>query len=106
MKSPSEWKEQDLQELINLKVEESLRLEFKRADSLDDANTKKTEISKDVSAFANSAGGTIVYGIAESKQKPSCAESLSPIDPSKYSKEWLEQIINSRIQPRIQTQHP
>jgi predicted HTH transcriptional regulator len=102
MKPSSEWSEKDLLELISSKYEESLQLDFKRAESLDSSEKKKIEISKDVSAFANSAGGTIVYGIAESNQEPRCAESLSPIDPSKYNKEWVEQIVNSRIQPRIQ----
>jgi len=102
MKPPSEWTEQELLEIIRLKFDESLQLDFKRAESLGLSDGKKTEISKDVSAFANSAGGTIVYGTAESKTKPSCAETLSPINPADFSKEWLEQIINSRIQPRIQ----
>lgn len=102
MNPPEEWTEDDLSELIALKQEESVQLEFKRAESLDAADQrKKTEISKDVSAFANSAGGTIVYGIAESSQQPSCAESFSPIDPVKSSKDWLEQVIQSRIQPRV-----
>jgi hypothetical protein len=102
MKPPSEWSEADLLELIHLKTEENIQLDFKRADSLGSSDGKKNEISKDVSAFANSAGGTIVYGIAESQNEPHCAESLSPINPSTYSKEWLEQVINSRIQRRIQ----
>ncbi len=101
MKSPAEWTEQDLVDLIHLKQEENLQLDFKRAESLDSTDKKKTEISKDVSAFANSAGGTIVYGIGESAHEPRYAESFSPIDPAKHSKEWLEQVINSRIQPRI-----
>lgn len=102
MNQPDKWTEDDLSELIALKQEECLQLEFKRAESLDATDQKKkTEISKDVSAFANSAGGTIVYGIAESSQQPSCAESFSAIDPAKSSKEWLEQVIHSRIQPHI-----
>src|SRR5712692_6307153 len=102
MKAPAEWIEQDLLSLISFKQEESLQLDFKRAESLDSADKKKIEISKDVSAFANSAGGTIIYGMAESAHQPHYAEKLSPIEPSEYPKEWLEQIINSRIQPRIQ----
>ncbi len=102
MKSPAEWSEPELLELIHLKQEEGLQLDFKRAESLDSADKKKMEISKDVSAFANSAGGAIIYGMAESTSQPHYAEKLSPVEPSKYSKEWLEQIINSRIQPRIQ----
>lgn len=102
MTSPANWTEQDLINLIDFKQEESLELDFKRANSLDLTTEKrKDDISKDVSAFANSAGGTIVYGIAESGDKAHYAETLSPIDPAKCSKETLEQIINSRIHPRI-----
>jgi len=101
MKEPSAWQENDLLELIATKREESVGLDFKAADSLQDSDRAKHEISKDVSAFANSAGGVIVYGIAESKKEPHYAESVSPIDPSRISKEWLENVISSRIQPRL-----
>jgi hypothetical protein len=101
MKMPADWIVQDLMDLINLKQEESLQLDFKRAESLDSTERTKTEISKDVSAFANSAGGAIVYGIGKSVREPHVAEVFSPIDPTKCPKEWLEQVINSRVQPRI-----
>src|SRR5260370_37530633 len=102
MRSPADWTEQDLVNLIDLKQGESLELDFKRADSLDLTTEKrKADISKDVSAFANSAGGTIVYGIAESEDEAHYAGTLSRIDPAKCSKESLEQTINSRIHQRI-----
>src|SRR5437867_3263073 len=108
MKDPSEWQEDDLQSLIDSRAEESITREFKRADSLGVPSKpeldegKKTEISKDVSAMANSAGGIIVYGIAEDKDAPHPAVSVSPVDPKKFSKDWLEQVINARIKPPIQ----
>lgn len=103
MRAPRDWAEQDLIELVSIKQEEGLQLEFKRADALDPGKERnKTEISKDVSAFANSVGGTIVYGIRESSAKPHFAEAMSPIAACTCPKEWLEQIINSRIHPRIQ----
>lgn len=101
MKEPSTWQESDLLELITTRREESVGLDFKAADSLQDNDRAKRDISKDVSAFANSAGGVIVYGIAESEEEPHYAESVSPIDPSRFSKEWLENVISSRIQPRL-----
>ena len=56
--------EADLLALISAGVEESAALDYKRADSLNKRDDKKkTEITKDVSSFANSAGGTIIYGI-------------------------------------------
>lgn len=90
--------EQDLNDLIQLNAEESINLEFKSAGSLDFADQKKAEIAKDICAFANSAGGTIIYGINEINHK---ADSFSPIDGSLFTKEWLEQVIQSRVQRRI-----
>ena len=101
MKPPEQWEEKDILALVENKAEESIDLEFKSAGALARTDGHKREISKDVSAFANSAGGTIVYGVAESATKPHYAESLTPIDPKEISKEWLEQVINSTIRPRI-----
>ena len=59
------WTESRLQNYITSEIEESLTLEYKSAEALDRNETKKKEITKDVSAMANSAGGIIVYGISE-----------------------------------------
>src|SRR5664280_351246 len=91
--------EQDLRTLIELGAEESINLEFKSTDSLGQTNTQKAEIAKDVSAFANSAGGIIIYGVNEVNHK---ADSFSPIRGSELTKEWLEQVIQSRIQRKIE----
>ena len=102
MKDPTTWDESDLLQLIQTKQEEHLQLEFKGAIALGDSDGKKTEISKDVSAFANSAGGTLLYGMDEQSDEPNYAKALSPINPASFSKEWLEQVINSRIHPRVE----
>lgn len=101
MQQPEKWQEAEILGLISDKTEENIALDFKRADSVQQTDARKSEISKDVSAFANSTGGVIIYGIEESPDPPHVAVSLSPIDPARTSKEWLEQVINSRIQPRI-----
>jgi hypothetical protein len=56
---------------------------------------------KDVTALANSAGGQIVYGIEEDKvtRKPSRVDD--GVDDPKITREWIEQILNSRVQPRM-----
>ncbi|MCI0558004.1 MAG: ATP-binding protein, partial [Nitrososphaera sp.] len=105
MKPPASWKESDIVQLIKNKAEESINLDFKEAGALLASDKAKLEISKDVSAFANSAGGAIIYGIKESNTRPYYASAVSPVDPAAASKEWLEQVINSRIQPRIQAVH-
>jgi hypothetical protein len=94
-----DYSQSDIQSLIDNGVEETVYLDFKESRALDKSDKKKDEIAKDVSAFANSDGGIIVYGISEENH---CAGALSFIDGNIYTKEWLEQIINSRISRRIQ----
>lgn len=95
------WLLSDLENLIKNKVEENLNLEYKAADALQLTPEKKKEISKDVSAMANSAGGVIIYGIKESISEKHLPAEIEPINRKSFSKEWLEQVINSNIQPRI-----
>jgi hypothetical protein len=94
------WTLTDLNALVTGEAEESSTLEFKRSDSLNlDQEKAKSELSKDIASFANSAGGTIVYGIIEDNN---CASALDDgIDPRTIDKERLEQVINSRIKPRV-----
>jgi hypothetical protein len=63
----------------------------------------KKEISKDVSSFANSDGGVIIYGMKEfdEKEKIHLPEKLSPVNRGEYSKEWLENVITGNITPII-----
>lgn len=93
----------DLEILIKDKVEESLHLEYKAAGSLHNSDGKKTEIAKDVSAMANSDGGVIIYGISEFSDslKKQLPEKISPVIRNEFSKEWVENVINSNISPRI-----
>ena len=97
------WTEEKLNEYINNKIEENLHLEYKSADALDRIEKKKKEISKDISAFANSDGGVIIYGIKEYdiKDKEHLPEKIDPVNSLEFSKEWLEQIIQSNVAPRI-----
>jgi len=97
--NPWEWEEADLLELISTQRQESLDLEYKACGALENTDVNKNEISKDVSAFANSAGGTLVYGMMENGHIPTALDA--GYDPSATTKEWLEQVINSRIQRRI-----
>jgi hypothetical protein len=104
---------EDLEEMCNERTEESLILEFKPCDELrvgthmKDGNlrTRDTildELTRDVSAFLNSAGGTIIYGIRESN---SCAKKLDrknafkPDDESYSQPERVIQFLRYHIQP-------
>ena len=93
------YTKEDIQALIDLGVEESIHLDYKAAGALDKTDAKKKEISKDVASFANSDGGIIIYGVEEIDNKPI---GFSYIDGNVITKEWLEQVINSTINKRIQ----
>lgn len=99
MSNPKAWRESDLLALVASGEKESLILEYKACDALGISDGKKNELSKDVSAFANSAGGTIIYGIVENGHVPTNLDI--GFDRSAFTKEWLEQVINSRIQRRV-----
>lgn len=92
------YTKEDIQALIDLGVEESIHLEYKAAGALDKTDAKKKEISKDVASFANSDGGIIIYGMEEKEHKPI---SFSYVDGKIFTKEWLEQVINSTINRKI-----
>src|SRR5260221_3814868 len=88
--------------LIENKVEESLSLDYKSAMALDKRPTKTTEISKDISALANSDGGIIIYGIKEDSEQKQFPKEIDPVNRKDFTKEWLEQIIKDKIRPRIE----
>jgi predicted HTH transcriptional regulator len=97
--NPSDWLEADLQALIESEVTESLTLEFKAHEALTRRNNDpKREISKVVSSFANSAGGTVVYGVVEVGH---LATQMVGMDPRDVTREWLQQVIHSGVQPRV-----
>lgn len=94
------WDEDLVVRMIADGIEESLHLDYKAAGSL--AKQKKDEIVKDVTAFANSDGGVIIYGVREhsANDKKHLPERLDPIDRAEFSKEWLEHVI-ANAAPRM-----
>jgi len=102
MKDSWEWTEDDLLSMHSAQTKESLYLEFKGSLALANTDGKKNEISKDVSAFANSAGGDILYGVFQTETPPASFKGIDGgVNPNTISPEWIEQVINSNIQPRI-----
>ena len=100
MKELHEWTEADIISLVRDRADEGLTLEFKGCDAL--LNKKwREELAKDVSAFANSAGGTIVYGIKEGPITHEADQIDEGFDPSQLSKETIQRVIDSRIHRRI-----
>lgn len=90
---------EDLLRLIGDALPESIFLDYKSTEALKKTDGKRSELSKDVSAFANSAGGQLVYGIIEEDQKPLRIDG--GVDRKDISPEWLDQVLATNISPRI-----
>jgi predicted HTH transcriptional regulator len=91
--------EDDLNRLVEDEIQESLTLEYKRSEALGRSSAQRDELSKDVSALANSAGGQLIYGIREENHLP--VEVDGGVDNAVITREWIEQVLNSNIQPRL-----
>ena len=99
MLDPSNWTETNLNDLIRNDVQEDQHLDYKRSEALARSDQCRTELSKDVAAFANSDGGLIIYGIEERDHHPNRIDD--GVDAVHLNREWLEQITTSNIHPRI-----
>lgn len=86
----------DLRKYIENSIPESINLDYKDSRAL---NGKPGEIAKDVSAFANSDGGVIIYGIKEDQHRP--IELDDGVDHYVKTREWLETVILSNITPAL-----
>ena len=93
----------DLQVLVDEQETESRSLDYKVMLNLD-ADKAKEDFRKDVTAFANSAGGDLVVGIRDENGVPVelCGFDLVNQSQEQYRLRLLE-ILQSRIKPRIQS---
>jgi hypothetical protein len=91
--------ESDLRELISNQVAEGKNIEYKSILSVNTEEDKK-EFLTDVSSFANTAGGHIIYGMTEDKGIPLDLVGMNISDPDK-EKLRIEEIIRNGILPRI-----
>ena len=103
MKNANDWDEAYLLEFIRVGEQESLTLDYKASAGLTKTDKTRNDLSKDVSAFANSAGGFLVYGMLEDKHKPTAIDV--GVDRNTITKEWLESVIKSVIQPVVDDRH-
>jgi len=83
---------EDIEKLIDGKIKESITLDYKSELG------ENRKIAKDISAFANTLGGTIIYGIIEKDDLPF---SINWID-SKGIRERIENVLTSHVQPKLE----
>lgn len=91
--------ESDLTALIDTKVIENKYIEYKEAIALGNDKDKK-EFLRDVSSFANTAGGYLLYGIRELAGTPTDIIGLDAINPDEMTLR-LDEIIRSGLSPNI-----
>ena len=84
-----------LQDLLR-QTDETTTLDFKREIKLS-SDKDKNEFAKDVSAFANTKGGYIVYG----KEDPAEGGRIVGIRPETFSSEQMQQIISQKCYPPV-----
>ena len=99
MRPVAEWDESDLQALIRDEVQESLTLDYKRSAALGKGDKERNNLSKDVSAFANSEGGMLIYGMEENGHVATAIDA--GVDRAKLTKEWLESVSKTTIHPVV-----
>jgi Putative DNA-binding domain len=91
--------ERDLQDLVTAGVPEGVLIDYK-LQTYGRTDAEKNEFLKDVSSFANTAGGHLVIGMAESSGLPTAIAPLSGVDPDQELQR-LESLARDGIEPRI-----
>jgi hypothetical protein len=95
----AEIEEHDLRQLIDNETTESSDLEFKLLPP-DNSDAQKIEFLKDVTGFANTRGGHLVFGIAESD---GIAVELAGLNdpPADAAVRRLQDMLLGSIEPRL-----
>ncbi len=89
----------DIQQMIADQLQENVHLDYKRSAAIRRGSRERGDIAKDVSAFANSDGGVLIYGVEETNQLPVRIDS--GIEDSECSREWIEAAVMTGITPRL-----
>jgi len=96
--------ESDLESLLG--ESETIELEFKGPEDFLSWPEKREKVaddlSKEVSAFANTYGGQIIIGLKETRHPPRKAEAIVGLDPRQPPVETLQRLIESNVRPRLE----
>ncbi|MDD4661860.1 MAG: ATP-binding protein [Candidatus Pacebacteria bacterium] len=95
----SQLTEDDLQSLIDNKERESSILEYKQ--EISGTDHEKKEISKDVSAMANTEGGYLVIGIKEASGQADAIIGTPKTIGKQPVEAWIENVLIANVRPKI-----
>jgi predicted HTH transcriptional regulator len=87
----------DVEQLVDGGIPENLHLEYKSGRPTN-KDRYKDDIANDISAFANSDGGTLILGVSEKDNKPA---EIDGVDERAFSRESLGQVISYKVEPPI-----
>jgi hypothetical protein len=90
-----------LQDLVAEQVAEQKSLDYKREPWDLKSEGGKVEFLKDISSFANTAGGHLLVGIAEQDGKPKKILGFEPVNGQDDFKKQIEHLMQAWIKPRI-----
>ena len=96
----AELTEADLLRLVEDEVREDVEIDYKAR-----LETDSQEFAKDVSSFANTKGGYLVYGMTEDRELPTGLVALDGFDPSTVIgrfNSWAQEHIRPRLTLRFQ----
>ncbi|OAK66913.1 hypothetical protein A3K87_05045 [Variovorax paradoxus] len=93
----------DILRLIESAQSETDLLDYKRGEALGRQNDQRDALMKEVLGFANSGGGTLIYGVATfaDRARKHLPERLAPVTDATVTVEWIQQMINSNSAPRF-----
>lgn len=81
-------------------AEESVTLDFKSGTALNDMSTARPQLLKEVTAFANAGGGTLIYGIAERVDGPrNIADRFEAVTNADVTVDRLTNLITQNTDP-------
>ena len=89
----------DIEKIIELKLERSEKIEFKKTIDIDIFNERTlSKLVVLISAMANTSGGYIFYGIENKRKK---ASEISAISNNKITSELIKTAVQSKVSPPI-----
>lgn len=95
----SQLNEDDVQTLVDNTEKESLILEYKK--EIHGTDNEKKELSKDITAMANTDGGYFIIGIAEEGGRVKGITGTQRKIGKQPAEEWLENVLIANVRPRI-----